>query len=94
MYNDTAYSESTTTLDDGASGTLYIWFYWTKGTGTDGTMGIEVSTTRTFSAWEDEDTNGTAEAQVNTVYARDRYIGGVVIDQLLIKTTAIGTVCE
>jgi hypothetical protein len=94
MYNGTAYSESTTTLDDGASGTLYIWFYWTKGTGTDGTMGIEVSTTRTFSAWEDEDTNGTAEAQVNTVYARDRYIGGVVIDQLLIKTTAIGTVCE
>jgi hypothetical protein len=94
IYNGTAYAESTTTLDDGASGTLYVWFYWTKGTGSDGTMGIEINTSRTFGAWEAEGTTGTATAQVDTLIARDRYIQGVVLDQVLIKTTAIGTVCE
>jgi hypothetical protein len=94
MYNGTAYSESATTLDDGASGTVYVWFYWTKGTGTDGTMGIEVNTTRAFSAWEDEDTTGTATTQPTIVQGKDRYTTSVVLDQVLIKTTAIGTVCE
>lgn len=94
MYNGTAYSESATTLDDGASGTVYVWFYWTKGTGTDGTMGIEVNTTRAFSAWEDEDTTGTATTQATIVQGKDRYTTSVVLDQVLIKTTAIGTVCE
>jgi hypothetical protein len=94
VYNGTAYSESTTALDDGASGTIYVWFYFGKGTGENGTMGIEVNTSRTFGAWEDEDTTGTATDQVNTVQGRDRYIQGVVLDQILIKTTAIGTVCE
>jgi hypothetical protein len=94
MYNGTAYSESTTTLDDGASGTVYVWFYWTKGTGENGTMGIEVNTTRAFSAWEDEDTTGTATTQPTIVQGKDRYTTSVVLDQILIKTTAIGTVCE
>jgi hypothetical protein len=94
VYHGTANAESTTTLDDGASGTLYVWFYWTKGTGDNGTMGIEVNTSRTFGAWEAEGTTGTATDQVNTVRGTDRYIGGVVLDQILIKTTAIGTVCE
>ena len=96
MYNGTAYVESTTTLDDGASGTVYVWFYWTKDPATNdsGTMGIEVNTSRTFGAWEAEGTTGTADDQVNTVQAKDRYIAGVVLDQILIKSTAIGTVCE
>ena len=94
MYNGTTYVDSTTTLDDGASGTFYVWFYWTKGTGANGTMGIEVNTARTFGAWEAEDTDGTATTQVTGIQAKDRYAGGVVFDQILMKTSAIGTVCE
>lgn len=94
IYNGSEYATSTTTLSDGPSDTVYVWFYWTKGTGADGTMGIEVSSTQTFGAWEDEHTNGTAVVQVNSVRPRDRYVKGVVFDQILIKTTAVGTVCE
>jgi hypothetical protein len=94
VYNGSAYSQSTTALDDGASGTVYVWFYWTKGTGSDGTMGIEVSTTRAFSAWEAEGTTGTGTNQMTSVGVISRYVTDAVFDQVLIKTTAIGTVCE
>jgi hypothetical protein len=94
VYNGSANAQSTTTLDDGASGTIYVWFYWTKGTGEDGTMGIEVSTTRTFGAWEAEGTTGTATTDMTSVGLASRYVTDAVFDQVLIKTTAIGTVCE
>jgi hypothetical protein len=94
VYNGTANVQSKTALDDGASGTVYVWFYWTKGTGSDGTMGIEVSTTRAFSAWEAEGTTGTAKTDMTSVGLVSRYVTDAVFDQVLIKTTAIGTVCE
>jgi len=94
IYNGTANVQSSTILDDGASGTLYVWFYWTKGTGSNGTMGIEVATTRAFSAWEAEGTTGTATSDMTQIIATSRYVTDAVFDQILIKTTAIGTVCE
>jgi hypothetical protein len=94
VYNGSANAQSTTTLDDGASGTIYVWFYWTKGTGADGTMGIEVNTSRTFGAWEAEGTTGTATTDMTSVGLASRYVTDAVFDQVLIKTTAIGTVCE
>jgi hypothetical protein len=94
LYNGTVSIDSTTALDDGASGTIYVWFYWTKGTGTDGTMGIEVNTSRTFGAWEATGTTGDANLNMTSITLTDRYVGGVVFDQVLLKTTAIGTVCE
>jgi len=96
VYNGTTYSASTTALPDGATGTYYVWFYWSKDPAANdsGTMGIEVNNSRTFGAWEDEDTTGTADTQATSIMIRDRYIQGVVADQVLIKTTAIGTVCE
>jgi hypothetical protein len=94
VYNGSANAQSTTTLDDGASGTIYVWFYWTKGTGTDGTMGIEVNTSRTFEEWEAEGTTGTATTDMTSVGLASRYVTDAVFDQVLIKTTAIGTVCE
>jgi hypothetical protein len=96
VYNGTTYSVSTTALPDGATGTYYIWFYWSKDPDSSdtGTMGVAVSDTRTFVEWEDEDITGTADTQATSIMIRDRYIQGVVADQVLIKTTAIGTVCE
>lgn len=94
IYNGEAYAASTTALDDGASGTIYVWFYWTKGTGDNGTMGIEVSTTRTFGSWEAEGTTGTATTDMSQIGLISRYVTDAVFDQVLVKTTAIGTVCE
>jgi hypothetical protein len=96
VYNGSANAQSTTKLDDGASGTIYVWFYWTKATiaGNDGTMGIEVNTSRTFGAWEAEGTTGTATTDMTSVGLASRYVTDAVFDQVLIKTTAIGTVCE
>jgi len=94
VYNGTGFSASTTTLADGDTGARYIWFYVSKGTGADGTMGVAITETRTFTAWEDEDTSGTSTTDAVSVALKDRYSGGVVFDQVLLKITAIGTVCE
>jgi len=94
LYNGTVSVDSTTALDDGATGTIYVWFYWTKATSGDGTMGIEVNTSRTFGAWEATGATGDATLDMNKITLTDRYIGGVVFDQVLLKASAIGTVCE
>lgn len=95
-FNGSSYITSTTTLNDGAVGPYYIYLYWTKDPNTTdtGTMGISVSTNRTFTAWEAEGSNGTSDLAVSSVRFYDRYISGVKIDQVLIKSTSIGTVCE
>jgi hypothetical protein len=97
IYQGTAYKETVAALADGATGTLYIWFYYSKESiegAADGTYGIKVGTTRTFDAWDQEGTNGTSVQQINRIQINDQYINGITIDQVLVKDTAIGTVCE
>lgn len=73
----------------------YIWFYWAKGTGSNGQMWLKISTTPVEPAEKEaEISDGYGIADV--VYAQISTFHGAayeyVVDQMLVKTSAIGNV--
>lgn len=79
------------------TGTVYyVWGYYKKGTGSDEINRAWVSTTLTKPASVDyEITDGTSTAQADRFYIYDTAAGtGAGFDQVLVKTTSIGDVCE
>jgi hypothetical protein len=98
-YHGTKTNTAESALSDAT--TYYVWIHFVKGTGTDGEMTATVSTTRnpaeataalgcSVKDGDDADTN------IDTVWFGNSAAGGagVSVDQILVKTSSIGTVCE
>lgn len=99
----TVNNSSAATFADGASGTYYIWFKMGANSGaTDGVMKAWASTSPTDPGEGAGDVHcevtagNDADTPIDTVRYMSSAAGGLglVVDQLLGKTTAIGTVCE
>lgn len=99
-YHGTKSNVSASSLS--ADTTYYIWIHFKASTGAgDGIMSATVSTTRNIgeatAALGCNTTNGDdADTNIDTVYFGSSAAGGagVIVDQVLVNTTAIGTVCE
>ena len=82
--------------------TYYIWIHFKASTGAgDGIMSATVSTTRnpaeaTAALGCSEEAGDDADTNIDTVYFGSSAAGGagVIVDQVLVKTSAIGAVCE
>jgi hypothetical protein len=99
-FHGTATTTAETALSDAT--TYYIWIHFKASTGAgDGIMTATVSTTRNpaeaTAALGCSVTNGDdADTNIDSVWFGNSADGGagVSVDQILVKTTAIGTVCE
>ena len=87
--------QSTNTIS-AANTTYWVWWYYKAGTGANGEAGISITTTATApGSWEGSGTTGTATAAA-AIFRLRITIAGLVgkFDQVLVKSTAIGTVCN
>jgi hypothetical protein len=99
-YHGTQFNIASTGLSDAT--TYYIWIHFKASTGAgDGIMTATVSTTRNpaeaTAALGCSVTNGNdADTNIDTVTFINSVAGGagVSVDQILVKTSSIGTVCE
>lgn len=76
---------------------IYGWFQYTAGSGANGTYSLYLSTTRTIPETAAlSGSNGTSTADIVYVYAREynNTTGGAYFDQIRVKASAIGTLCE
>jgi hypothetical protein len=96
----TATNTAASALSDAT--TYYIWIHFKASTGADdGIMTATVSTTRniaeaTAALGCSVENGDDADTNIDTVFFGNTTAGGagVIIDQVLVKTSAIGTVCE
>jgi hypothetical protein len=101
-YHGTASNIASSGLSDAT--TYYIWFHFKAETSSgagDGIMTATVSTTRnpadaTAALGCSVQNGNDADANIDTVWFMNSVAGGagVSVDQILVKTTSIGTVCE
>jgi len=95
LYCGTVQSTSFTFTNDV---TYYVWLDYTKGTGANAVCVAYVSTTRTKPAATVTVANGNAttdaELVITPLVGADDSDSRIIADQVLIKTSDIGTVCE
>lgn len=91
-------SDTTTTTATLAANTAYhLWIHYAKGTGANGVHDIRISTTATMPVSADaSSSSGVSTTDADYLAFKSAAGSGLsyIVDQILVKTTSIGTVCE